>query len=149
MYVTTTRDFLSFSDTKLFLDPGFSVIDAVIVKRGHGDYVLVLKDNTRPERNLRVAFGKTALGPWSNISKPFTESFTEGPTVLSTENKWVIYFDSYNKNIYEARATTDFVTFTDYNRQVSLPKGHKHGTVVPVSRKTLQTILHHVSLPKP
>ncbi|MGC3960948.1 MAG: hypothetical protein QM813_24335 [Verrucomicrobiota bacterium] len=31
-------------------------------------YVLVLKDNTRPQRNIHVAFGKTALGPWHDIS---------------------------------------------------------------------------------
>src|SRR5918993_548501 len=44
MYYTTTKDFKTFSETKLFLDPGFSVIDAVIVKRKKDDYVLVLKD---------------------------------------------------------------------------------------------------------
>jgi hypothetical protein len=148
MYVTTTPDFVSFSDTKLFLDPGFSVIDAVIVKRGHDDYVLVLKDNTRPERNIRVAFGKTALGPWSNISKPFTESFTEGPTVMKKKNKWIIYYDSYQKKIYEARATSDFFTFTDYNAQVSVPEGHKHGTIVAVNRKTLRLALQQMASPK-
>src|SRR5690349_3703296 len=56
MYVITTKDFKSFSDEKLFLDPGFSVIDAVIVKRSSKDHVLVLKDNTRPNRNIKVAF---------------------------------------------------------------------------------------------
>jgi hypothetical protein len=60
MYVITTKDFKTFSDTKLFLDPAFSVIDAVIVKRKRNDYVLVLKDNTRPERDLKVAFRSVA-----------------------------------------------------------------------------------------
>src|SRR5688500_16969520 len=63
MYVTTTKDFKTFSPTKLFLDPGFSVIDAVIVKRSMNDYVLVLKDNTRPERNIKVAFANNPSGP--------------------------------------------------------------------------------------
>ena len=35
---------------------GFSTIDAVIVKRAKNDYVMVLKDNTRPERNLKSLF---------------------------------------------------------------------------------------------
>ena len=52
-----------FAPTKLFFDPGFSVIDCTIVK-DDDRYVLVLKDNTRPQRNLRVAFGDSPLGPW-------------------------------------------------------------------------------------
>src|SRR5574337_170814 len=52
LYYTTTKDFKTFSDTKLFLDPGFSVIDAEIVKRGKNDYVLVMKDTTRLYSNM-------------------------------------------------------------------------------------------------
>jgi hypothetical protein len=78
---TITKDFKTFGDTKLFLDPGFSVIDAVIVKRATEDYVLVLKDNTRPERDIKVAFSNSPIGPWQNISKPFTDNFTEGPSL--------------------------------------------------------------------
>ena len=63
MYYVTTKDFKTFSDAKLFLDPKFSVIDAVIIKRAVNDYVLVLKDNTRPERNIKVAFANNAAGP--------------------------------------------------------------------------------------
>ncbi|MGB3005079.1 MAG: glycoside hydrolase family 43 protein, partial [Chitinophagaceae bacterium] len=111
MYYTATKDFKTFSEAKLFLDPGFSVIDAVIVKRADKDYVLVLKDNTRPERNLKVAFAETPIGPWKNISKPFSDKFTEGPSVVKLKDKWLIYFDSYQKKIYEAVATKDFVWF--------------------------------------
>jgi hypothetical protein len=56
-----------FSKTEFFFDPGFSVIDAVIVKRGKEDYVLVLKDNTRPFRNIKVAFGKSVVDPYHNV----------------------------------------------------------------------------------
>ena len=34
MYYTTTRDFKTFAPTKLFFDPGFSVIDCTIVRDG-------------------------------------------------------------------------------------------------------------------
>ena len=129
MYYTTTKDFVTFSETKLYLDPGFSVIDCVIVKRGKDDYVLVLKDNTRPERNLKVAFGKSPLGPWENISEPFTDNFTEGPTVLNLQNDWLIYYDSYREKTYSTQKTKDFKTFTDISQEVTFPEGHKHGTV--------------------
>jgi hypothetical protein len=63
MYLSTTRDFVTFSDTKLFLDPGFSVIDAVILKKADKEYVMVLKDNTRPERNLKSPLQLIQWGP--------------------------------------------------------------------------------------
>lgn len=141
MYYTTTKDFRTFSETKLFLDPGFSVIDCVIVKRNHGDYVLILKDNTRPERNLKVAFGKTPLGPWKNISEPFTASFTEGPTFLKTGNEWLIYYDAYREKKYGACKTSDFVHFTDISEEVHFPEGHKHGTVFRADEKIVKNLI--------
>jgi hypothetical protein len=140
LYYTTTKDFISFSETKLFLDPGFSVIDAVIAKRGKGDYVLVLKDNTRPNRNLKVAFGKSPLGPWENISEPFTGQFTEGPTVLKQGKDWLIFFDAYRDKKYGAVKTTDFITFTDITDKISLPEGHKHGTIFRADEKILKKL---------
>lgn len=143
MYYTITKDFNTFSDTKLFLDPGFSVIDAVIVKRARSDYVLVLKDNTRPERNLKVAFADNPLGPWKNISKPFTETFTEGPSVVKLTDGWLIYFDAYQKKAYEAVITKNFVDFQSMRGIVIVPEGHKHGTIVPVKWKIVSKLIRN------
>src|SRR5690606_38217834 len=107
MYYTTTKDFKSFTPTKLFSDPGFSIIDAVIVKRDKDDYVLVLKDNTRTKRNLKVAFADNPLGLFENVSEEFSEYLTEGPSVKKVGNEWLIYFDSYGSKKYEAVSTTD------------------------------------------
>ncbi|WP_297088191.1 glycoside hydrolase family 43 protein [uncultured Draconibacterium sp.] len=141
MYCTITKDFKTFSETKLFLDPGFSVIDCVIVKRGKGDYVLVLKDNTRPERNISVAFGKSPLGPWENYSEPFTAQFTEGPTVLNLGEDWLIYYDSYREKIYSTQKTKDFKTFSNISSEVTFPDGHKHGTVFTASESILNNLI--------
>lgn len=141
MYYTATKDFKTFSDTKLFLDPGFSVIDAVLVKREAKDYVLVLKDNTRPERNIKVAFADNPLGPWKNISKPFSDKFTEGPSVVRLKDEWLIYFDSYQKKIYEAMATKDFVQFENVTTSVKVPEEHKHGTIVSVKKKIIKRLV--------
>jgi hypothetical protein len=143
MYVTTTTDFQSFTPTRLFLDPKFSVIDAVILKRGTDDYVLVLKDNTRPERDIKVAFSKTAIGPYNNVSKAFTEQFTEGPSVVKVKDDWLIYYDSYRKAIYGAATTKDFVNFTDITNEVSVPKGHKHGTILTVKKKLVRSLINY------
>jgi hypothetical protein len=45
MYCTTTKDFKTFSPTRLFFDPGFSTIDATMVQAG-GKYHLIFKDET-------------------------------------------------------------------------------------------------------
>ncbi len=141
MYVTTTKDFKSFTDTKLFFDAGFSAIDAVIVKRAANNYALVVKDNTRPERDIKVAFANNPLGPFTNVSKPFTGNFTEGPSVVKIKDRWLIYFDSYRKKTYEAVATKDFKQFYNINTQISVPEGHKHGTIVTVKRKLLKRMI--------
>lgn len=140
MYYTTTKDFTTFSDTKLFLDPGFSVIDCVIVRRGKGDYILVLKDNTRPNRNIKVAFSDNPLGPYSKASEPFTPNFTEGPSVAKVGKEWLIYFDMYRDKKYGAVRTKDFKTFTDITNEVSIPKDHKHGTIFMVKKKILSRV---------
>ena len=141
MYYSTTKDFIGFSETKLFIDPGFSVIDAVIVKRATKDYILVLKDNTRPERNIKVAFADNTLGPWKNISKPFTDNFTEGPTVVKVKDDWLIYYDSYRKKIYEASATKDFIHFENVTNKTKVPEGHKHGTIITVKKKIVRQLI--------
>ena len=141
LYYTTTKDFKTFTQTKLFLDPGFSSIDGTIVKRGPQDYVLVFKDNTRPMRNLKVAFGKTPLGPWTDISAPFTPFLTEGPTVEKVGDEYLIYYDAYGKKKYGAVRTIDFADFTNISDEISLPVGHKHGTIFKASQKVIDQLI--------
>ncbi len=140
LYYCITKDFITFSETRLYLDPGFSVIDAVIVREKPGKFVLVMKDNTRPFRNLRVAFGKSPLGPWSNISEPFTDTFTEGPTVAKVGKEYLIYYDAYRNKKYGAVKTSDFKNFTDATSLISLPEGHKHGTIFMAGRKLVKNL---------
>jgi dipeptidyl aminopeptidase/acylaminoacyl peptidase len=140
MYYTTTRDFREFAPTKLFLDPGFNVIDCFIVRREQ-DYALILKDNSREVFNLRTAPGPTPLGPWGELSPPFTEAFTEGPAVVRLEDAWLIYYDVYRKGVYGAMKTTDFRQFTDVTAEMTFPAGHKHGTVVEVTPAELANLI--------
>lgn len=140
LYYTTTKDFKTFAPARLFLDPGFSAIDAAIVKEAPGKYVLVLKDNTRPNRNIKVAFSNHAMGPYTNVSEAFTPHFTEGPSVLHKGREWLIYYDAYRDKKFGAMKTTDFKTFTDITNNIHVPEGHKHGTIIKVSRKQIRNI---------
>ncbi|RZJ13967.1 MAG: arabinosidase [Acinetobacter sp.] len=123
MYSITTKDFNTFSEPKLFLDPGFSVIDAVIIKRAVKDYVLVLKDNTRPNRNLKVGYSDNSLGPYTNISESFSPKLTEGPTVIKKGNKYLIYYDAYGDKKYTTLKTSDFKNFEDISSSTTIPEG--------------------------
>ena len=87
MYYTTTRDFKTFAPTKLFFDPGLqrdrlrdrAATASRLRARAQGEHAA--------DANLRVAFGDSPLGPWRDVSKPFTENFTEGPTVAQDRRR--------------------------------------------------------------
>lgn len=148
MYYVTTKDFKTFSETKLFFDPGFSVIDCVIVKRDTNDYALIVKDNTRPNRNLKMAFGTSPIGPFTDISEPYSAFLSEGPTVIKKDGKWVIYYDNYGEKNYKAQRTSDFKTFEDVTAEIKLPEGHKHGTITTISRTVLNGLIENKKIKK-
>lgn len=142
LYYMTTRNFKVLSDTKLLYDPGFSTIDAVLVKRAPKDYVMVLKDNTRPNRNLKISFAEYPEGPWSPASEAFTEEFVEGPSVTKVGEDYLIYFDVYKKKIYGAMRTKDFINFTDITNEVEVPQGHKHGTIFRAPESVVKNLIN-------
>ena len=140
LFFTTTRDFIRFAPAELFFNADYSVIDGFLVKDGQR-FVLVNKDNSRPMLSLRVAFGNSPLGPWTDVSEPFTQKFTEGPCALKVGDDWLIYFDAYREKIYGAVKTRDFKTFTDVTKDVSFPENHKHGTAIRVPFEILDGLL--------
>ena len=142
LYYTTTKDFKTFAPTKLMIDPGFSCIDATLVKRGKRDYVMVLKDNTRPERDIKVAYAKSPYGPWSKASEPFTGKMMEGPTTAKVDGGWLIYYDRYELKDFGAHYTKDFVKFEDVSKQVRVPVLHKHGTIFKADERVVYNLLH-------
>ena len=147
LYYSITKDFKTWTKGKLLIDPGFSCIDATMLKRGKNDYVMVLKDNTRNARNIKVAFAKSPLGPWSKASEPFTGNFMEGPTTVRLPkdspmgNGWLIYYDRYRLYDFGAHFTSDFIHFTDVSDKVSVPKGHKHGTIFRAPERIVKHML--------
>jgi predicted GH43/DUF377 family glycosyl hydrolase len=146
LYYTTTNDFIHFKDPQLFVDFGYSSIDATIVKRATNDFVLVFKDNTRPERNIKVAFAKSSTGPWQNVSVPITTKFTEGPTVVKTKKGWIIYYDAYQEKKYSALLTQDFKTFSNAENEITIPLHHKHGTIVSVKKKVIKNLIKNTQV---
>jgi glycosyl hydrolase family 43 len=142
MYSTTTKDFRNYTETKLFYEPGFNVIDATIVKDGD-QYIMILKDETRhpPAKDLRIAHSKKVTGPWSAASSPFTAKWVEGPTSLKVGKWWVVYYDEYTRHKYGAMRTTNFNEWEDISDKLSFPKDTRHGTALTVSKEVLDRLL--------
>jgi Glycosyl hydrolases family 43 len=142
MYYTTTKDFKTFSKTKLLYDKGFNVIDATIIPNGK-KYVMLLKDETRnpAQKNIRIATSKKLTGGFSTPSAPVTGNYwAEGPTVLKKEGKWIVYFDKYRDHKYGAVQSTDLKNWTDISDQVSLPPGIRHGTIFAITREEFKKL---------
>lgn len=142
-YFTKTKDFKTFTPAKQFYDCGFNSIDGFIVKKAKNDYVFVLKDNRKPGfSDLFCVFGNSPEGPFSSPSAKFAPHYSEGPCVLKLGDEWIIYFDQYKPDQrYCAYSTKDFKMFTEINDRISVPVGHKHGTIVEVTKKQLKKIL--------
>jgi hypothetical protein len=142
MYCTTTKDFQTFTPARLFFDPGFSVIDATMIPAG-GKYYLIFKDETlKPvKKHLRVAAGDSIEGPFKDLSEPFTPSWVEGPTALTTDDQYLVYYDMYTARTYGAMRSRDLKKWQDVSAQLSFPKGTRHGTVFAVSHEVLTALI--------
>ena len=139
MYYTTTRDFETFSPTKLFYDQGFNVIDGTLIKEG-GQYVLFLKDETRtpPQKNIRIAISDKLTSDYSKPSQPITGDYwAEGPTPIKVGDYWIVYFDKYRDGKYGAVRSKDLKNWEDISDKISFPEGTRHGTAFKVSMNIL------------
>jgi hypothetical protein len=145
MYSTTTVDFESFSPTKLYFDPGHNVIDATLTEF-RGKTVMIYKDETKaPEakKNLKSAIAASPAGPFTPVPGNLTPpgSWVEGPTVLHVSKETILYFDAYTRHRYEALATTDFKTWRDVSKELTMPTGIRHGTAFAVSDAVVKRLL--------
>lgn len=147
MYYVTTKDFHTFSKTKMFFNPDFSVIDAAIVKDPtQGDLIMVVKNENSnpPEKNLRVTRTKNiAKGFPTKVSAPITGKYwAEGPAPLFVGDALYVYFDKYRDHRYGAVRSLDHgETWEDVSDQVSFPKGIRHGTAFAVDASVVESLI--------
>ncbi|MGL1957852.1 MAG: glycoside hydrolase family 43 protein [Colwellia sp.] len=144
IFATTTKDFVSYTDSKLFYNPGFNIIDSTII-RTKANYTMILKDETRhpAAKNLLVATSDSAMGPWQLNKQAFspTDVWVEGPSIIKVGDWYHVYFDEYTNHKYGAMRTQNFIHWQNISDQVHFPKGTRHGTVFEVNQKVLQSLL--------
>lgn len=140
IYCTTTKDFAHFTPTRLFYDPGFSVIDATFLNDGDRHW-LIVKDETRtpPRKYLQIAPADDIEGPFAALSAPFTPTglWAEGPTAIKIGGDYLVYFDAYQTKHYGAMRSRDLQHWEDVTKDMSFPDEGtparmRHGTVIEV-----------------
>jgi UDP-N-acetylmuramoyl-tripeptide--D-alanyl-D-alanine ligase len=143
LYFVTTKDFKTFSETKLFFDPGFSVIDGAIVKNGRKYWMIVKNENSAPpEKNLRITFtDDLKKGFPTQVSKSISgKSWAEGPSPIKIGKYVYVYFDKYREGKYGAIRSTDGKHWEDVSDLVSFPSGTRHGTAFKITEKEFEKV---------
>lgn len=142
IYATTTKDFAAFTPTRLFYDPGFSVIDATFL-RVNGRDVFLVKDETRypPKKYLQLVDAASMQGPFGQPGAPITPVglWTEGPTALQIGGDTIIYYDAYTAKHYGALRAKggDLTQWEDVTSRMHFPdegtaQRMRHGTAITV-----------------
>nr|WP_290453346.1 glycoside hydrolase family 43 protein [uncultured Muribaculum sp.] len=145
IYYVTTKDFNTFSDTKIFFNPDFCAIDAAIMKQADGQYMMAVKnENSAPaEKNIRIT-RTTSLnsGFPTRVSDPITGDYwAEGPSPLQIDDYTYIYFDKYTQHKYGAVRSKDGQNWEDVSEIIEFPQGTRHGTAFTVPEHVLQLLL--------
>lgn len=144
IYSTTTTDFVHFTPTRLYYDPGFNVIDATIDHDESAGWLLFVKNETehpQPAKDIHLVRAATAEGPFSPLSPSIHGRYwAEGPTAIKIGGTWFVYFDRYKEHRFGVVRSGDLVHWEDLSDQLHMPDGIRHGTVLRVPRALADTL---------
>lgn len=153
MMYATTRDFYTFSEPKVWIDRGYSVIDSTVIQHD-GTYFRLSKDernNTSSTPNSKFIFEEKSDSlrnlSWDAVAEGIGKgamSAAEGPLVFksNSEDKWYAFLDEFGGRGYIPFETTDLAAgnwtpVADYD----LPSRPRHGTVLPVTQAEYDRLL--------
>lgn len=147
-YAITTSDFVTFSEPDLFYYNNATVIDGMIAEDTENNrFLMAIKDEQNGQKNIRMATGPTAQGPWTTNNpvivgpgSAIEGNVTEGPSLLKIGDTWHLYYDAYGAGYLGVATSTDptnpsaWVNMTSQSTQPVGPNAH-HGTVfeAPIS----------------
>jgi sucrose-6-phosphate hydrolase SacC (GH32 family) len=147
MLYSTTSDFVTFSEARIWIDPGHAVIDSTVIEHD-GIYYRFTKDERAATPDNPC--GKFITGERSEsllatnyeliddcIGRPGIVR-GEGPTIFksNSEERWYLFIDEFGGRGYVPFTTTDldataeqWTLAADYE----LPGRPRHGTVLPIT----------------
>lgn len=156
-YFVTTADFASFSEPALFYYNNATVIDGMVAKDPRNNrYLMAIKDEQNGQKNIRMATGPTAQGPWTTDNpiivgpgSAIEGNATEGPSLIEIENVWYLYYDAYGAGYLGVATSTDPTdpgSWTNLTSQSTMPAGPNahHGTVFAAPLESIEfSLLPH------
>ncbi|GAA4054459.1 family 43 glycosylhydrolase [Streptomyces shaanxiensis] len=153
MMYATTRDFYTFSEPKVWIDRGYSVIDSTVIAHD-GTYFRLSKDernNTSSTPNSKFIFEEKSDSlldlSWDAVAEGIGKgamNAAEGPLVFksNTEDKWYAFLDEFGGRGYIPFETTDLASGTwTPSTGYDLPAKPRHGTVLPVTQAEYDRLL--------
>lgn len=146
MYYTKTKNFQTFSPTKLFFNANFSTIDATLLQRDKQFYMFLKNENPNPpEKNIRLVkvnnLKDISKKVPPSVSAPITGKYwAEGPTAIEIDGYVYVYFDKYRDHRYGVIRSKNMDNWEDISEQLTVPNGLRHGTVFKVSRHIFEQL---------
>ncbi|OLT54233.1 hypothetical protein BJF88_09795 [Cellulosimicrobium sp. CUA-896] len=159
MMYATTRDFVTFSEAKVWVDPGYSVIDSTVAQDDDGTYYRFTKDernntSSTPCSKFILAEESEELlsTDWEYVTDCIGKANAtgpginqgEGPTIFrsNTEEKWYLFIDEFGGRGYvpfesDSLDAAEWTMSTDYE----MPSRPRHGTVLPVTQAEYDRLL--------
>lgn len=141
-YYVLTKDFESFTEPKIFFDPGFNNIDTTMV-RMDGKFVIFFKEtDDQPAKiwgSIHAAVADSPLGPYKLLPTPVLDKQrAEGPAAVVIDDKALVYFDYYADHRYGARESGDLMDWKDVTGFSNIVNGQRHGSILEVPDEILE-----------
>lgn len=153
---TTTRDFYTFSEPKVYMDYGYSIIDTTMIEHDGKIYRFTKdeRNNSSSSPNGKFVFQEVGHSIFDSNFELIKEgigkgaiSRGEGPTVFksNTEDKWYLFIDEFGGRGYVPFETTDLDSGEwTMSENYNLPSRPRHGTVLPVTESEYERLLSNV-----
>ena len=149
VFYSTSDDLITVSWPERLMDPGYTIIDASLIRTEHG-FTALIKDEREPMEEHSQIFRGTGMR-WDKIdtfSDPvYDRHQVEGPMVQKALEKpgWYVFADDYTRGQYKVLYTEDLENGTmkelkDTDLMIPLEKP-AHGYSLGVTWKELERLL--------
>lgn len=142
MMYAATKDFVHFTEPKVYMDYGFSVTDATLIEQDGLIYRF-----TKGKHIMQEVGRSFESDGYAMIQEQVEREFMvrgEGPIIFKAndENKWYLFIDEFGFRGYIPLMTTDLASGEwqmppDY----SLPEQSRHGSVIPITAMEYERLL--------
>ncbi|WP_336772908.1 glycoside hydrolase family 43 protein [Paenibacillus sp. MMO-58] len=134
MMVAATKDFIHFSKPKVYMDYGYSVLDATLIEHNGLIYRFAKGKNIIQEVGTGFEHDKYKM-----IHQQVEQDFMvrgEGPIIFKSnlEEKWYLFIDEFGFRGYIPLVTSDLGSGKwQVPAHYTLPGQARHGSVIPVT----------------